>query len=142
MLYEGRDLPDHCIHHNRSLCLDCVRYSQFQPAFIVSDSLAEKFSVTNSGETDKIKLPVLEVALDNEEIFNFKIVSWSKSTKEKFYEFTCESQTVNDIYSVGGNLNVVNLTISGIGTSFPLIVSSYEFSLLDLSKRMFNIKVY
>ena len=110
--------------------------------FIVSDSLAEKFSVTNSGETDKIKLPVLEVALDNEEIFNFKIVSWSKSTKEKFYEFTCESQTVNDIYSVGGNLNVVNLTISGIGTSFPLIVSSYEFSLLDLSKRMFNIKVY
>lgn len=110
--------------------------------FLVSDSLAEKFSVVNSIESDKIASPVLEVLLDNKETCDFKIVSWSKSTKEKFYEFKCESKRISDVYLIGGINYVCKATVLGMKTKFWLDAESYEFHTEDSSKNMFSIKVY
>ena len=110
--------------------------------FLVSDSLAEKFSPSNSIKTDKIKLPVLEVLLDNKETCDFKIISWSKSTKEKFYQFTCKSKNINDVYLIGGINYICKVTISGMKTKFWLDAESYEFHTADSLKNIFSIKVY
>ena len=110
--------------------------------FLVSDSLAEKFSVANSVESDKIESPVLEVLLDNKETYDFKIISWSKSTKEKFYQFACKSKNINNVYLIGGINYVCKVTVLGMGNKFCLDAESYEFQADDSSKNIFSIKVY
>ncbi len=110
--------------------------------FLVSKSLAEKFEEPIESRTGKFPLPTLEVVTDNDESFNVSVLSWSKSTKDGYYQFKCKSKKINDIYSIGGIYNIDKLTIIGIGATFSLDVQSYEFFFVDPTEHKFIIKVY
>ena len=84
--------------------------------FLVSNSLAGKFEEPKNSHIKKSHWPILDISTDNNESFKVSIISWSKSTKDGYYQFKCKSKSINDIYSIGGIHNIDKITISGIET--------------------------